>query len=1797
VGTKTTQKQTTASKTKAAVRKFGETHGYPDGFMESWVQQESNFNPDAESDEGAIGLLQMKEETARPYLVELGLDPDEVTPAQLKKILRNPRQHLVLAHAHYSDLLDKSDGDHSMALTKWVAGETNVRRGTAIGDVTKSYAPDITGRVDGVEVSEQTAAVLGRRPLEPDPLGLRGGDPAAEQPAREPHFERELPGVPRPEGTEGEYVPRDEALLDAMRMGRTDILKRFSPEIQQRAVRLTQQWLSRHRTGDVGSKAAERLETIGQEVPRGTPAVSGTKVQPHTQFVRGKLDDDGNIVQTKSILGKRAERADEEFPYLPPGARDVALLATDMSEFGVEMGRRGGEALSGLAGKAGRATIPGGSTAEVLARQVGPVSNALKDSAERPFDAAGSEPIGRSTSMSAREPGMLDSIRSADATAKAALVAGVTGHTGPGAQIAARMNRFIAGGMNYVAPFTPESEVAGSLITNVAIETAKSMGRFIEDPGKQAREQPMEAVFNAIDVATLGAAMGLKASRVVEAARLAARTKSIQAADDFLDATSRAVQGDVVGGGVPAPRPKELPAGPPSPLALPSPSDPRRVRRGRTHRAADELAESEYRTLQGVEVHDVRPDQPGLITQLADEYGVSRAQVKREMKANAPEGKNGAEWARRRLARIKAWKRAQQAERDKPKNVKTILTKANDADPEDAAKVVDDLYAKAEQTPQNKPAATKPVMTGLSKTADELSKLIRDARAVGADEAADRYTALLARNTKAEDTLAENAAKIADDVTDIPESNLPSSMKRGMKVSGPEAGFVRDDLAYTLGRSVAGGFAGSMLADREDGNTWAMTTAMGAVAGFVIGSPVFWKALRNLPRAIKRGATVGGKTDVDLFSGDVDFEKFFNDVFIEALPNKPVVFGGHLVNFRQTAKAFFLEGGTLSPELREIQMRIVDSKNGLVAEMADNSRTLRSASQHEKNKIEDYLRGNASIESVPEKYKVATITHRMLWDEIGSALIEAEIVGSSESFGIVRGFLGMEGGASRTGRAELLRDVIQQFDEVIESGQDIPASVLRAAKDLKAAETVESNLGTYLPRMYLAYEAEDPLRAYNEFARHSGGLARSEKELARLMKKDKDLSAETRKALGEISAEFDQADPGFLMQRGGPPLAAEIAASQWGNFIASHVDLTLADDIVDEALTAGNIIDGEIIRGNKIYRRMPESRRYGKLAGKFVDRDIAWDFEAMAHLGQSSPMDWLKKTAAKGTAFFKKGKVTWNPATLMRNIYGQLPMTDLGGVHPMDYKHIFPALMDYKRGGPMYQEARKGGLMGGEFLAGEIGELARRLEGDKSWVKAQLKWGESKIAKNTLGQMERFHNASEQANKMILYAHARNRLGMDVAGAVRHAKKFGFDYREVPRWINVVRHSPFGAPFITFSYKSIPRVMEAMMGVKTVPGAARAAAGQLGKISGRGAVAGAVVGADPIGKGNPFSERFDPAGSLVGAAVGGAGGAVLGKAASAAHRESNFLRFWKYPMAFGAVNEYSSRAVGARPDEDHGAIPTMKRMAAATIGLGIGKKSWSNAPYGEYMADWVGAQQMTLPWRDAYGRMQFLDLTWILPWGDFGEVGKGNLGKTFGKVGIPFPRQLEPSNPWLMTLLGGMSHMNVFTGKPIHRAEPDVVTAFQDGMKFMTEQWLPDLTPGVPGLTKGGRGYEKIKNAVLGNNVGDPNAPTLGSALAGGIAGLKARGTDPMTGAKFQMFALERRMRDAEGELRKASETGDTREAKRLQKAILKIGEEMKALSKAAAKLPKTPRGLLDAFKGKRTRSKGDLRGIVEAHE
>jgi len=215
---------------------------------------------------------------------------------------------------------------------------------------------------------------------------------------------------------------------------------------------------------------------------------------------------------------------------------------------------------------------------------------------------------------------------------------------------------------------------------------------------------------------------------------------------------------------------------------------------------------------------------------------------------------------------------------------------------------------------------------------------------------------------------------------------------------------------------------------------------------------------------------------------------------------------------------------------------------------------------------------------------------------------------------------------------------------------------------------------------------------------------------------------------------------------------------------------------------------------------MPDTPGWGKLAGKYVRKDI---FDRL--ISRTRSPEGFEKILTQLTGKWKAAKVIANPATQVRNFITNMMLAHnaLGvrALNPLLWRRAFK---EVTTNGAAFREAKSvSAVFVDTFTKSELSRLA------------QLEPG-SRFARVWNWPMEKgssLYQFTEQWAKMAIYLGAREfstpKAAADLAGWAL------FNYQAVPQWVNTLRRKGF-YPFIVFPYKvateTIPLALDQGLG-------------------------------------------------------------------------------------------------------------------------------------------------------------------------------------------------------------------------------------------------------------------------------------------------------------------------------------------------------------------------------------------------
>ncbi len=257
-------------------------------------------------------------------------------------------------------------------------------------------------------------------------------------------------------------------------------------------------------------------------------------------------------------------------------------------------------------------------------------------------------------------------------------------------------------------------------------------------------------------------------------------------------------------------------------------------------------------------------------------------------------------------------------------------------------------------------------------------------------------------------------------------------------------------------------------------------------------------------------------------------------------------------------------------------------------------------------------------------------------------------------------------------------------------------------------------------------------------------------------------------------------------------------------------------------LTQGYARDGlPMISGTQRpeYVQLPNSPALGPLAGQWAHPSVAYSLIATYNPSREASRVWTALRSGWGRllGLWKGGKTAWSPWTQSRNFLSNAMLLHLSGMDLFDPRNnatFFRALGEYRRRGKLWEEASQAGVFRGSFWKAEVEDLFRQWTGAGQGTPIQrlaVLSGAAPRARRILAKPGDWYQASEHLFKFAKYLYNRERLGLGATEAAEDAVRTIFDYSAVPPIVRWYRQSPLGAPFVTFTYKAIPRLVEATL--------------------------------------------------------------------------------------------------------------------------------------------------------------------------------------------------------------------------------------------------------------------------------------------------------------------------------------------------------------------------------------------------
>ena len=463
------------------------------------------------------------------------------------------------------------------------------------------------------------------------------------------------------------------------------------------------------------------------------------------------------------------------------------------------------------------------------------------------------------------------------------------------------------------------------------------------------------------------------------------------------------------------------------------------------------------------------------------------------------------------------------------------------------------------------------------------------------------------------------------------------------------------------------------------------------------------------------------------------------------------------------------------------------------------------------------------------------------------------------------------------------------------------------------------------------------------------------------------------------------------------------------------------------------------------FEQLPTSKKYGKLAGAFVRKEIFEDLTGAFKLqsGVESNAEKILGDAgimAKAGRFFKVSKTAANlPAGHVRNFISALinaymadvPMTRLmPGVKDM--------ISDYKNEGPIKKIMEQYGVLGSSFAANEMAQVEvefieaqkrTQTEGDLSFLGTAFQFG-NVWGRKGLRKIVDMYGLGDDLVKMVVIDDAINRRGLTPSEAVALAEDSIFDYSLVSQNVRYLRNAATGIPFATYLTKSVPFILKTIIN-----------------------------------------------------------------------------RPWKmvpFVILGNVMSEWTKSAFDWDEDDMKAArmaLPEYLREKDTNLMIG----------------NWVPASILPLPYKDEQGRLQFYDLSYVMPWGQMSqliaEFGTGEFAKgvkTLGLFGSPMANIISVVQ----------TGIDPFSRKSVVPPGADSVEEFFSYVKYAANLMFPPALHTDFGVLR--KAYDACTGAV--DIEGDLKA-TAGQTL-GRTFGVNITPVDPRDSRSKNIRFMERELAD-----------------------------------------------------------------------
>jgi GGDEF domain-containing protein len=346
---------------------------------------------------------------------------------------------------------------------------------------------------------------------------------------------------------------------------------------------------------------------------------------------------------------------------------------------------------------------------------------------------------------------------------------------------------------------------------------------------------------------------------------------------------------------------------------------------------------------------------------------------------------------------------------------------------------------------------------------------------------------------------------------------------------------------------------------------------------------------------------------------------------------------------------------------------------------------------------------------------------------------------------------------------------------------------------LLSEETFFRNAGRYMPRLYTSKEYQALLGRFNITKPNRLDLDR--------FRARKDIPKEIREEMGEILT------PGYPVAKGIAQLTHDIEMSKFFSGVASNAEWVR----VPQKSLKGGRVEYEAAGIPEGWKQLSENKRLGKLSGAYVHPEIYDELDDVVKTASKGEQAWNK-----ALGMWKFGKVILSPKTHVRNNLSNALLAHLGGMPLLKQPYYLgKAAKEMRAGGEYWKMAKQEGLLDSTFTQRDLrplfDQVTMQMDGTAGGsAEAVGLIGRAVTSlRGAAGKASDLYQAEEQWFKLAKFVHNIESRGMPAAEAAADAEKWLFNYGKLTRFQDKYRRKWYGAPFATFTFKAMPRVMEA----------------------------------------------------------------------------------------------------------------------------------------------------------------------------------------------------------------------------------------------------------------------------------------------------------------------------------------------------------------------------------------------------